>query len=222
MRKLTVIGLAVVAALAISALGVASASAAQPTYLPGSGTLSAKSNAASTLATVGGNTVVCPTVEGTITIGSTTTGSFDLLFLGCESAGFIKAKCTGLSDTTSGSVLATGNFRTGRITAGGTPVEVSTVNAVHFSCSIVLVTVTGSLACPVTPTNKKVKTTEHYTVKCEVAGGGKPKIASVENAAETGTEAVGLKSSINEGAAEESSEAATLEATPSVESELMA
>jgi cytochrome oxidase Cu insertion factor (SCO1/SenC/PrrC family) len=221
MRRVTVVGLAILAALAISALGVASASAAQPKYLPGSGTLTFASGAAK-LQTVSGSTVKCTSDEGTGTIESETKGTFDLLFLGCESEGFIKAKCTGLSDTTTGSVLVTGSFRPGRITAGGTVVEVSTINAVHFSCSIVLVVVTGSLACPVTPTNKKVKTTEHYTVKCEVAGGGVAKITSVENAAETGTEAVGLKTATNEGTAEGSSEETTETVTPSVESEIMA
>lgn len=220
MRKLIALGVAALAVLAFSVVGVATAAAAQPKFLPGSGTLSIKSGAGF-LETVGGSTVKCSSDTGSSTISTETTGTFDVLFEGCKSEGFISASCKGLSDTKEGSILVLGSFRTGRQTAGGTPLIIFTLNEVHFSCSIILIATTGTLACTVSPTNTKVKTTGHYTITCEQSK-GKAKINSVENAGETGTEAVGLKTSVAGGKAEESGESTVEEATPSVESEIMA
>jgi len=220
MRKLTILGIALVAVLVASVAVAASASAAVPKFLPGTGTLAIKSGTGH-LQTVGGSKVICEKDTGSGTITSETHGTFKVKFENCESEGFIKAKCSGLSEAGTNNISTEGSFLL-RHTLGTTPkvVVVFAVEPVHFSCSIVLVKVSGTLACPITPTNKKVKTTEHYTVTCKQTNGA-PEVAEVDNEAETAMESVGLSTSTNEGTPEASAEETTEEVSSTVEGEIM-
>jgi hypothetical protein len=210
-------GLAV--ALVISVASASSAFGAVPKFVPGSGTMTVASGIGH-LETVGGNKVVCSKDTGSGTITSATEGTFKVAFESCESEGFIKAKCTS-SGKASGTIATEGKFKLRRETKGGPAVIKFEPIETKFSCSIISVAVKGTLACPVSPTNKKVKTTEHYTVTC-AGEKGKAKIKSVENEAETGTEAVKLETSVSGGAFEESDEVTTEEVKDSVESEISA
>ncbi|HEX4437176.1 MAG TPA: hypothetical protein VH061_10305 [Solirubrobacteraceae bacterium] len=136
------------AAVAVCAFGAASAQAALPEF---SGEFPDGFKAASTgpkFEAAGGAIVVeCEKSEGTGTITGAKGGSFDELFLGCTGKvlGISVGKCTGLTDTTTGSILAKGTSTLGFELGTLIPVAVLSIESLHFECGSTLAVVTGCL-----------------------------------------------------------------------------
>jgi hypothetical protein len=141
---------AVLLASAIWALGAGSAQAALPEYsgtLPDSATVHSGKvkfeNAGSKLE------VECSSGEGSLTVEAAKVAKFDELFLGCEAIlSHMKiGKCTGLTDTTTGSILAKGTSTLGySLKEALVPVVALTLSEVHFECPLgTLVIVRGCL-----------------------------------------------------------------------------
>ena len=217
MKTLKPISLIVAVAL-VALTATASSALALPTFLPGSGTLTVKSGEGELIA--GSNTVKCSKDKGSGSITSETLGTFKVTFEGCKSTGFISGTCTGLSDATAGNITVEGTFHLRYHTKEPKSVAILFLpKELHFSCEAfgikLLVLVRGTLACLITPINKTVKTSEHYTVKCE-----KPNLTKVFNEAGTAEESVGLESSFNGGAFEKAEEITTEEVSDSVESKI--
>jgi hypothetical protein len=218
MKRFTPVVL-VIAMACVALAATASSALALPTFLPGSGNLTIKSGEGKLVA--GSNTVVCKSDTGSGKLTSETLGTFTVLFENCKSTGFIEGTCTGLSDTIAGHITVSGTFHL-RYIKKTEPKSVGIlflIPEVHFSCEAfgikLLALVRGTLVCPITPINKTVKTTEHYTVKCE-----KPNPTKVFNEAGTAEESAGLESSFNGGAFEKGEEVTTEEVSDSVESKI--
>ena len=222
MRKITLVAVFAFA-LAVVGAGAATASA-EPHFLPETGlTLSKTETTTATLRTLAKTKIVCSSVETTIN-GESDHGmksNFAINFKGCKEG---TVKCG--EPASSEEIKTSGTSVLGL--AGTTVVSVFKPNTVLFKCSIVLVAVVGSVACPITPLEPtKVKTTEAFTVKCEESAleSGDPKIttAKILNAAGTGEEqiTVGLTTTIGS-SSESSAEIVTAKAAPSVEAEIMA
>lgn len=132
--------------LALSAVMASAASATEGTIL--SSTYPVKATTASTGTSTFETknnviTVKCTSSEGTSETTSTVAGKFDELFLNCTAGGL---KCTGLPDTTTGSILATGNIDYLHFTDAGGVLRLAIIfllNPVHFECLGILTEVTG-------------------------------------------------------------------------------
>jgi hypothetical protein len=177
MRMSKMFGLAVVAMLIIGGLATASAFAVEAEFTPAPNVIKEVKSGAGELS--GGSLPVnCTSDEGGEaggkggTVSAAKKGTYDVLFLGCSAAGGL-VKCTGLEDTTVGSILSKGEFepvyvlKEGGTTGDEDPAIVFFTKTVHFSCGTTLAVVTGSACGLVTPANKKVKVGEHYTVTLE-------------------------------------------------------
>lgn len=146
MRYAKAFGLMLLAVFALSAVMASGASAAGE-ILGAAGTESTtKDNGSATFETsTGGITVKCTSSEGTLKSSSNTEATFDELFLGCNAAGI---KCTGLTDTTTGSILAKGKVVAEAFKEGETLKLASIFTlepAVHFTCAGILTEVRGSV-----------------------------------------------------------------------------
>src|ERR1700720_4403261 len=167
MRKLRMLGVALLALFAVGAVAAATSSAVLPVFLP----LATSANpvkfidksGAGTFRTAGGTVLTATSDESTGEYLSTALGEFDILFLGVKSSG---VACTGLPDTVSGSVLVKGTFHLVYLLAlSAKHVGVAfLLNEVHFSCSIVLVRLRGCMIGLILPVNTAVLSTGHYTV----------------------------------------------------------
>ncbi|HEX4437179.1 MAG TPA: hypothetical protein VH061_10320 [Solirubrobacteraceae bacterium] len=135
-------------AVAVCAFGAASAQAALPEF---AGEFPDGFKAASTgpkFEAAGGAIVVeCEKSEGEGTITGAKTGSFDELFLGCTGKvlGISVGKCTGLTDTITGSILAKGTSTLGFELGTLIPVAALSIESLHFECGSTLAVVTGCL-----------------------------------------------------------------------------
>jgi hypothetical protein len=101
----------------------------------------------------GGAIVVeCEKAEGTGSITGAKTVTFDELFLGCTGKvlGISVGKCTGLNDTTTGSILARGTLTLGFELGALFPVAALSIESLHFECGSTLAVVTGCLVGTVT------------------------------------------------------------------------
>lgn len=145
MRYAKVIG-AMLAALALSAVMASSALAGGSIMgLNGTESTSADSGSAVFETVSGGITVKCPSSEGKVKGISEDEATFDELFLGCNAAGI---KCTGLTDTVVGSILAEGHIFFESFEEGGVlkMAAIFTLNpGVHFECGGILTEVRGSV-----------------------------------------------------------------------------
>jgi hypothetical protein len=148
MQRLKILALSLMAVFALGAMASATASAEElPNFLPlgteaNPVTFTDKSGAG-TLETVGGKVVKCTSDTSTGEVTAPRLGKFDVLFLGCESSGI---KCTGLKDTTTGSVLVKGTFHIRTLLTEKKHVYVIfLIEHVHFSC-LLLVLVLGCAA----------------------------------------------------------------------------
>jgi hypothetical protein len=220
MRYLRFATAGILAMLAVAVAMTATASAALPEFLPT--TAGTKLTTKSGVSKLEGNLAIeCTASTGS---GETTatepgkSGTSDILFTGCKAVG---VNCKGLDDTTAGSILAKATTKLRGILGGGAAL-VDVIKPIHIECSVLLAEITGSVACPITTVNKKVKTTEHYTVTCATSA-KKQVLKEVDNAAGTGMETAGLTVEENHnGKPFEGGEATTQELTASVESEVMA
>jgi hypothetical protein len=148
MRRLRVVVL--LAAVAACAVGAASALAALPEF---GGTVPNSFTGASTtpsFESAGGVLKVkCTQSEAKGTITNTKSGTFDELYLGCECfiSGLKVGVGTGLTDTVSGSILATGTTILGFVLGTLEDVQVLNLTPFHFECGTggTLVNVRGCL-----------------------------------------------------------------------------
>jgi hypothetical protein len=170
MPRLKLFGIAVIAVIALSGLATSVASAALPEFLPGTKNTFKVTGGAGNFEQKGGIAPVkCKSSEGTGAVEGPKTGSFDELYLGCEAP--LAGKCTGLDDTTIGSILAKGTFEVGYINKATKDVGILfTIKPVHFECEklITLVTVEGCAIGLITPVNSS---TTAYTVKLKQTKG---------------------------------------------------
>jgi hypothetical protein len=218
MKRIRIIGLALVAAVALSAVGASAASAALPEFSPSSGVTLTGTSGAGLLETVTGTKVTCTasTNGGEIT-GAKTVSKVKVKFTGCESTG---AKCN-TSGAASGELVTEelkatlGYLNASKKEVGLDFVPVGT-KFIEFSCGTALVgvKVTGSVICKVTPVNMPTKTS---TVTCKQAKGIQ------EFTKFEGGETDVLKTQIGiEGLPQQSGEETTATATASVEGEIKA
>ena len=143
-KKMMLLAAGALTALAFAALP-AIASAGEWESDPAGSTFTASSVGKTFLTTTGENTVECAssTGHGQYNAGSSTTGTIDLLFTGCKSAG---TACT-TSGLTSGTITAAGNFTNGYLgSSPGTPLGVKIEGPNHgklaeFKCAFGFVTV---------------------------------------------------------------------------------
>jgi len=216
MKRYTLTGLAALAALAITAVMAAAAMAAAPEIIPASGTLTIKSGVGKLNvkeSTVG---ITCKKDKGTGTVTGAKKASYTVDFEECTTLGGL-VKCNSLGDS-AGIVLVGG---TAFLSLSGTTTVLDFLlpSEIHVECSTTLLLIRGSLICPVTPINKLVKTTEHYTVSCALKETGVNTFTKVIN--ESGTQVTDiLETSENGGPYRQSGEETTEEASDSVESEI--
>jgi hypothetical protein len=218
MKRIRLAGLALVST-AVGLVATASSALAVPTFLPGSGNLTIKSGEGELIA--GSNSFKCQKDRGSGSISSGTLGTFKVTAEGCKSTGFVLATCTGLSDKVEGDSTTEGTFHV-RYLKKTEPESIGILflpQEVHLRCTSLGITllalVRGTLVCPITPTNKTVKTTEHYAVRCE-----KPNLTKVFNESGTAEESVALEASFNGGEFERAEKITTEEIADSIESKI--
>lgn len=171
MHRIRVIVLAFAALLVVAAVSAATASAAAPEFVPAKNTIKEVKSGKGAL-TGGPLPIECSSDVGGEEKGkgglveTSKTGKFDVLFLGCKVV-LIGTTCTGLEDTTAGSILSKGEFEVGLLKDKTTRVIAFKPKPVHLSCGATLAVVSGCAIGIITPSGKKVKPTEHYTVKVE-------------------------------------------------------
>lgn len=173
MQRLKILGLALVAVFALSAV-VSATAFALPVVLPEPEEKWTGESGKSLLETLGGARIKCvkDKSEGTIE-AKKPLGLFHITFEECkgEKGGF-SGTCTGLGDKP-GQILALGKYHLVNDKLG-TPPGVGILfllEHVHFICTIiieVLVLVLGEVLCLIKPVNEKVK---HFEIVCEQSKG---------------------------------------------------
>jgi len=216
MKRIRIIGLALVAVFAISAIASATASAAKPEFVFAGikKGLKAKSGSA-TLETASKEKVTCTSssnggeIEGGN--GSKKVTGIIVKFKGCKSSGFACSTSGAASEEIITNSLSgeLGYIKAAEKTVGLDLLPTGGGEFVEFNCAggIVKVKVKGSVIGQITPVNKKVTTAEHFTLTFTQSG-GKQGIEKFE----TGVKDT-LETSKNGGAFEGSAEAATAEVT---------
>jgi hypothetical protein len=225
MKRIKIIGLALVAVFAISAVAVASASAAEPEFVwsgtTGKFTAASEGTTKSILQTVGGSKVECSSNTATGTLKASPTKEAEKVFInfkGCTSA---------LGECQSGAVKGEVETKEGMATLGylnkaatphqvGLNVQVAGGGAVNliaeFKCGLVTVKVRNAAIGEISPINAKVKHGCKATKTClkliYTEAAGKQKFTKFEGGA-----VEHLESSFG-GAFEESAEEAHDEVEP--------
>jgi hypothetical protein len=187
MNRLRIIGLALVAVVALSALATATASAALPEFVPTAGKFPVKftdTSGAGTLETVGGHKVTCKADSSTGEFTGAKTNKETFIFTGCESLGF---KCNSAG-------AAAGEIRTNAIASllvyinkakkeVGMDLSPEVVGGLfaEFSCGgVETLKVRGSVIAPVTKVNTAKQASFKLTAK---ASKGVQKPTEYENEA---------------------------------------
>jgi len=198
MRKAKIIGAALIAVVALSALASAMASAAVE-FLPASGKYTAKSGKGG-LQIKGGTEIKCTddTAVGTITGAKTTTVTID--FLGCTAFGLFSANSLG---DPSGTILTTAKGELCTLTASPLTVglKLSPTGKVHIEVAGNLALVEGTLIGEMKPLNEKKL--GGFKLELKQSGGSQTIKKCEGGATET------LKGSENEGTAVEAGEETT-------------
>jgi hypothetical protein len=178
MRRLRLTATACTVALALVAIAATSASAFVLPEVLGSNA-EAKFSTKDTVAnpifkTVNGNEITCEHWEGEggFETGSKTLGLFHIHFFGkCKSkVSGITASCTGLGDAAE-SILVLGKWHTVVDTKTGEALGAAILwllEPVHFTCSILLVEITGSFMCLITTPLTSAAT---HTITCTQVNG---------------------------------------------------
>jgi hypothetical protein len=194
-----------IATLTLTAITTATAQAAAtlPNLLPtaGPGTTEIISATTSSGKSTFGNGILeisSSTSKGTATMNALKLGSFDALLENTKSV--LGPVCTGLSDTTKGSILILGTFHL-RDYKEGTNLRIADIILllpVHFECEGgILVVVLGCLAGALTPENVLTKTLTNSYVKNGTRNDNV--IITVLNETNTAEEACQLLASENSG-----------------------
>lgn len=211
MRNIKLLGTAVVMALVLSAIAVATASAAEPTKILPEPTKAAPltftgTAGAGKLLTLGKKEVKCTKSTGSGEFTTPNLGTAKILFEGCT--GEFGTTCTGVGDK-SGTIAQEGpvHYILGLLSGKLVAVLAGLPKEFHFTCEVIgikiLVLVRGCIASLAEPTEKPTKTTKDVFAFTE-ANSGDPDISLIlmEEAKEE-IKCV-LESSINGGAFESS------------------
>jgi len=154
MRQLKLVSIAFIAILSLSIAATTAAQAVELKMLPEKAKFSFKSSGATRWKTLGGKAIECESVSGTGEAVSERLGLVDFLFLGCKEP-TLKVNCTGLNDTTTGSILVHAEYHLRHLLEHPTDVDLVILilgdgttgsTAEHYSCFGVLFTRTGCLA----------------------------------------------------------------------------
>ena len=209
MRQIKLLSLTFMAMFALSGAMAAVASAAAPNILP-EGTAKEPLTGISTsgLSTFAPGALKVESVksEGTFSGNEPKSGTFDQLFLETT---LEKATCTGLDDTTPGSVLAKGTFDVRHYNLEGKllTAEIFLLKELHFECGETLIRVKGCVAGELTPNEEKL--VEKLTVTLKPAKGDNVPV-KVLNEGSTGEENCELLASIGTGAFKLSTQTQTI------------
>jgi hypothetical protein len=215
MKQVKILGAAFIAILALTSIAasLAQAAATLPSVLPTAGPgekeiVSATTSSGTSTFGNGLLEITSSTSTGTQTGNAAKLGSFDVLFE--KTASVLGPVCTGLSDTTKGSVLVLGTFHI-RDYKEGTNLRTAAIFLllpVHFECEgVALVVVSGCVAGALTPENVLTKT---LTAKLAKNGSKNDNvIITVLNETNTAEEACQLLASENGGAFKLSNEVTT-------------
>ncbi len=203
MRQIKGLALALFACLAVGAVATAVASAEKPELSPLEKNAFTSSGGTATFEQKEGLAPVTATSsEGSGEFTNAKEGSFDELFLGSTAP--LSGKCTGLTDTTKGSVLVKGKWKIGYLDKAKTKVGIALKPEpeVHFECekTIALVTVRGTLIGEFIPINVDTVVFE-LLFKQEK---GVNQFTEILNATNTAFEKGILESEINGGAFKQS------------------
>jgi hypothetical protein len=211
MRQFKLLSLAFMAVLSLTGAITAAASATEPNILPEGTALAPLTGTSSSGLSSFGNgviTVESPASTGTFEGTSAKLGNFDALFTGSHLSG-TEVKCTGLNDTTPGSILAKGTFHI-RDYKKGTELRTAIIflisPEIHFECGELLVIVKGCVAAALTPDNNTLVTSLTATL-AKTAGDNQ--IVKVLNEANTAEENCELLSKEGAGVFKLSSEVTT-------------
>jgi hypothetical protein len=214
MRSFKIVGAALMALLAVTAVATATASAALPEILPGSGTFTATSGAG-TLETTAKEKITCKSDTSKGTITNVKEGTFEVDFKECTALGFAANSLGDPAQT----ILVTGTLLLCYINRAtkdvGVVIHLPTAG-IHIEVPSLgaLILVTGWVIGLIEPVNSKK--TGPFTLSFKQAA-GKQEFTKCEGGA---TEV--LKSSKNEGAAVESGEETIETVTFAAEHEIMA
>jgi hypothetical protein len=211
---------ALMAALAVSVVASASASAALPEFSPARGLTG---TGGSSLFQTEGFAIVpqCQSEASKGTITGPKSGTLEVELKGCNTgSGFNSVKCS-TTGQAAGVVLFSATIEPVYITKEPKVVGLL-VNVAEFTahCGISPVAVRGSYLGSITPINKKVKTTEHFTVTAKETA-GKNEYTGYENSSGE-HKSTSLKESIEGGPFVQAGYQSTEQLTPSVEMELKA
>jgi hypothetical protein len=201
MSRAKLIGMAITAAVAISAIASVTASAL-PEFLPGAaGTKFTSFSGSGTLATASGVAITCKADTDNGELLSKTTMTVTIDFTGCTLFGIVNAHSLG---DASGTILttATGALCYLSKTNKTVGVELTPTGKVHIEVGSELTLIEGTVIGELTPVNVSTKGPAHLIL--EQSANGKQKILTCEG----GTEKH-LTSAKNEGASEAASEATT-------------
>jgi hypothetical protein len=157
--------------------------------------------------------------KGTSEITNAKEGTFDELFENCTAP--LSGKCTGLEDTTLGSVLFKGTFKLGYLDAAKTKVGVAfKLKEAHFEAEklLTLITFRGCVVASLTPINTKTKIFTATMTQSKGING----FVEILNATNTAFEKCQLESEFNGGAFKQSGLASTLTLTTSKEMTIVA
>jgi hypothetical protein len=190
MKRIKITGLALMAMLALTAITATTASAENPAFSGFPNRFTSTGGAAKFEQNEGLAAVTCTKSEGQGAVTGEKNGTFDLLFLGCTAP--LAGKCTGLTDTVKGSILAKGSFDLRYIAKTKDVGIIFLLTPVHFECEklVELVEVRGCVVGLVRPVNTNTKTvTVGLTQK-----GGRNEFTQVLNATNSGTEECKLES----------------------------
>jgi hypothetical protein len=178
MKRIRIIGLALVAMFAMSAVASATASAALPELVNSSGVelvkknFTIKSGAGKLESTLG--TVECSSDTGSGKVTGLKTDEATVTFKGCKLAG---TSTTCQSGAEAG-VIVTNALKSEVVYIKSTEpkevgVKITPVGTLlaKFSCGTLTFEVSGETTGKITPINKFVKTTEHYTLEFNKASG---------------------------------------------------
>jgi hypothetical protein len=212
MRRIRLMGLALIAVLALGALVATAAMAEKPEFSPSEKNAFTAAGGKAKFEQKGGlAAVTAEKSTGTGEVTNAKEGTFDELYVNAQAP--LSGFCTGLTDTLVGSILAKGAFKLGYLDAAKTKVGVAFKLAapIHYECekTILLVTVEGAAIGQITPLNTSTK---EFTVVLTQAKGVNT-LTKILNATNTAFEEFILKSETNGGAAAQAGQETTITIT---------
>jgi hypothetical protein len=213
MHRIRLMGLALIAVLALGALVATAAMAEKPEFSPAEKNAFTTSGGAAKFEQKEGIAAISATKStGSGEITNAKAGKFTEKFEGATAP--LSGKCTGLTDVAgSGSITVAGATTIGYLDAAKTKVGVvfKLSSPVHFECekTVTLVTVEGAAIGEITPLNKSTK---EFTVVLTQAKGVNT-LTRILNATNTAFEEFTLKSEINGGTAKQSGQETTVKIT---------